>query len=433
MARLRRTRWQLTLLVTVVTALCITVLSLVVLYLDGRSRAAARDATLERMVTGLAPRVFLDDDGALDTADLGDDALLGGRIAVAVVAPDGAGGWEVRFGHLRSGLPGPIGLAATADAAFGSPGAAIYRDDTDTAGRSVRLAAEVFAFDDSDQVAVLVAGTDPGAWDRDRALLLWALTVGGLALVAVAAGSGHALSGRSMRQAVDMLDEQERFLGDAAHELRTPLTTLGLVAGPRRRDPAAAERALAEVRVLGARMERIVAGLLVRSRIRAGTATAERVRLLLDQLVESVAEEFGGAAVLELRTEPTVVVGDPELLALAVRNLIENAITHGALDPRAPVLVQVAGGQVLVRDHGPGPEPGVSSDPFGRGVSGGRGSGIGLALVAWIAELHGGVASLEPAAGGGTIAVLRLPPPLSGPAPSGPVFSAAGRHPGAGR
>ncbi|MFD6255929.1 sensor histidine kinase [Nocardia sp. NPDC060256] len=215
-----------------------------------------------------------------------------------------------------------------------------------------------------------------------------------------------------MRQALVLVEEQERFLGDAAHELRTPLTTLGLVTTPRRRNPHEVERALAEAGELGTRMERIVAGLLARARMQAGVTTMERVQLLLDQLTESVAEEFKADVVVH--GSPTVVVGDPNLLSLAVRNLIENAITHGAVNPGAPVEVFVAEGRVSVRDHGAGLHPQISSNPFQRGVTGGRGSGIGLALVAWIAELHGGTATMEPAPGGGTIATIALPPPTLG-------------------
>jgi two-component system OmpR family sensor kinase len=136
----------------------------------------------------------------------------------------------------------------------------------------------------------------------------------------------------------------------------------------------------------------------------------ERVQLLLDQLTEAVVEEFPEANIA-VQVNPTVVVGDPSLLSLAVRNLIENAIVHGAVNRSAPIEVHVADGRVRVRDHGAGINPQLSSNPFQRGVTGGRGSGIGLALVAWIADLHGGSASMEPAAGGGTIVSIALPPP----------------------
>ncbi|MFC9433264.1 sensor histidine kinase [Nocardia sp. NPDC057030] len=409
MARLRRTRWLLTALITVITATCLVILGVLAATIDARSRHNAVDNGLDRVVTGLWRSVDFDPDAqAIDLASVERDDLANGETAVMIVTNDDNGHWREIYGHLRSWLPPSNGAEAMADDAVRA-GGIVFQDSYDSAGRPVRLAAAPIFWDDTTTRAVVIAGTNPGRVDRDRALLLWALVVGGLTLVVLSALAAHALSGRSMRQALLLVEEQERFLGDAAHELRTPLTTLGLVTAPRRRNPHEVERALADAGELGTRMERIVAGLLARARMQAGVTTMERVQLLLDQLTESVAEEFKANVVVH--SSPTVVVGDPNLLSLAVRNLIENAITHGAINPGAPVEVHVAEGRVTVRDHGAGLNPQLSSNPFARGVTGGRGSGIGLALVAWIAELHGGTATMEPAPGGGTLATIALPPP----------------------
>ncbi|WP_405167075.1 HAMP domain-containing histidine kinase [Nocardia sp. NBC_01499] len=412
MARLRRTRWLLTALITVITATCLIILGLLAATIDARSRHNAVDNSLDRVVSGLWRSIdFNLDDQAIDLDLVESDDLANGETAVMIVTNDDNGRWREIYGHLRSWLPPGNGAEALADDAVRA-GETVFQDGYDSAGRPVRLAATPVFWEDTKTQAVVLAGTNPGLVDRDRALLLWALVVGGLTLVALSALAAHALSGRSMRQALLLVEEQERFLGDAAHELRTPLTTLGLVTAPRRRDPHEVERALADAGELGTRMERIVAGLLARARMQAGVTTMERVQLLLDQLTESVVEEFKANVVVV--SSPTVVVGDPNLLSLAVRNLIENAITHGAINPDAPVEVHVAQGRVSVRDHGAGLNPQLSSNPFERGITGGRGSGIGLALVAWIAELHGGTATMEPAPGGGTIATIALPPPTHG-------------------
>lgn len=409
-ARLRRTRWQLTLLITATTAICLTILGGVAAALDARSRDISTDRSLDIVMNGLPPRVYLDDNGNIDTSELERDDLAKGETAVLVVAQGAAGKWDQKYGHLTSWLPPDPIIQALADDALLAEDT-VFLDSKDVAGREVRLAATSFYWEDSDLNAVLIAGTNPSNWDRDRALMLWGLVVGCLTLIVVAALAGHVLSGRSMRQALRMVEEQERFLGDAAHELRTPLATMRLVTEPRRRNPHEVERALVETRALGNRMERVVAGLLARARMQAGVTSMERVQLLLDQLTESVVEEFPDKRIV-LHTNPTVVLGDPNLLGLAVRNLIENALTHGAVNPHAPVEIFVGDGRVRVRDHGAGLNPQVSSNPFQRGVTTGRGgSGIGLALVAWIAELHGGNATMEPASGGGTIATIALPPP----------------------
>ncbi|MFI5783059.1 sensor histidine kinase [Nocardia sp. NPDC051570] len=411
-ARLRRTRWQLTALITAITAVCLIILGLVAATIDARSRSTAVDDSLDRVASGIWEAVTLQEDAkTLDVNQIKDGDLANGETAVVILTTaNGDMKWQEAFGHLRSWLPNDNGLASLADDTFQDRGV-IYRDDIDSVGRPVRLEAKALTFKDLPDVqTVIIAGTNPGAHDRGRALLLWGLVAGGLALVAASAGVAHLLSGRSIKQAVVMVDEQERFLGDAAHELRTPLTTLRLVSEPRERTEAEVERALTDARALGDRMERIVAGLLARARMQAGVTTMERIQLLLDQLTEAMIEEFPDKNIV-LHAEPSVVVGDPTLLSLAVRNLLENAITHGAVNPSEPVEVHVAQGRVSVRDYGAGLTPPLSSNPFARGVTSGRGSGIGLALVAWIAELHDGTATMEPAAGGGTIAAITLPPP----------------------
>jgi signal transduction histidine kinase len=111
-------------------------------------------------------------------------------------------------------------------------------------------------------------------------------------------------------------------------------------------------------------------------------------------------------------SEPVVVLGDPDLLAQAVRNLVENAQRHGG-PAGSPVEVAVAPGLVTVRDHGTGVPLADRERVFARGVTGDSqtapGTGAGLAIVRWVADLHHGSARLTDAPGGGLLAELRLP------------------------
>ena len=130
--------------------------------------------------------------------------------------------------------------------------------------------------------------------------------------------------------------------------------------------------------------------------------------------------------------EPCVVVGSAERLQIAVRNLLDNAAKFGP--PGAPVEVRLVGGELTVRDHGPGIAaadlPHVF-DRFYRAASARAvpGSGLGLSIVRQVAESHGGTVRAESAPGGGTLIRLRLPgraspdpgAPLSGSAPSRPA------------
>lgn len=400
-ARLRRTRWLLTALFTSITAACLIALVVFAATIDARSRDRSLDAGIDRVVTGLARDVYWNDDGTINLETLRDDDLAQGTTAVAVVVKDANGQWHERFGHRRQALPPAADLTALVhDVADQEE--TVLRSMRDTKVRAVRVTATPVYFD-STVTAAVIAGEDPAPTERDHRHLVLALEFGGAALVALAALAGHLLSGASMRPAVRMLDEQERFLGDAAHELRTPLTTLRLATEAGLRDPGESRRALTDAQALADRMARMVTGLLARARTETGVVEPETVPLRLEQLVEAVVAESADPDI-RLSAESTVVEGDPELLTLAVRNLIDNALVHGA----PPIEVTVTDGRVAVRDHGPGLDPAMG-DPFDRGVTGPTGNhGIGLAIVRWVAQLHNGTATLEPADGGGTLATLML-------------------------
>ncbi|BCJ51389.1 hypothetical protein Asp14428_28640 [Actinoplanes sp. NBRC 14428] len=254
---------------------------------------------------------------------------------------------------------------------------------------------------DTDEIgAVVLIAVDLAPQERGHTeLVLW-LAAGCVVLVLVSAVAGHVLSGKSIGPSIRTLDQQEQFLAEAAHELRTPLATLRLaVAGGD------------AVRLVD-HLDRLVTGLLSRARIDTGSRPLELTPLRLDLLVEQVVEELPrrGAHVSVL-TEPTVVRGDPDLLAQAVRNLVENALRHGvpAGEPTF-VEVSVAAGKVSVRDHGPGIAERDRERIFGDRVTGGRGGiGVGLAIVRWVAELHGGRAYVASAPGEGAMVELALP------------------------
>ena len=120
----------------------------------------------------------------------------------------------------------------------------------------------------------------------------------------------------------------------------------------------------------------------------------------------------------------------PARLERAVSNLVDNAVKYSP--PGEPVEVELRGGELSVRDHGPG----ISAedlphvfDRFYRGAEarGRPGSGLGLAIVRQVAAEHGGTVTAEAAPGGGTLMRLRLPgaealasPEREGEPPSSP-------------
>jgi two-component system sensor histidine kinase MprB len=188
---------------------------------------------------------------------------------------------------------------------------------------------------------------------------------------------------------------ERRFLADASHELRTPVTTLLGNAEYAARHGASAE-VLEELVRDARRLARLVDDLLVLER--AGSA-----RDSLDEIVDvagvvrSVVSGYDGRVVASPVPDAAFVRGDAGELTRALENLVENALVHGPDEGSVNVSVASAGDRVLVtvRDMGPGPDPTEVDrlfERFWRGpdASARPGSGLGLSIVAAIAERHGG-------------------------------------------
>ncbi|WP_328492039.1 HAMP domain-containing histidine kinase [Streptomyces sp. NBC_00414] len=427
-ARLRRTRRTMTLLFASTTAACLVVLATVAVRIDSDSRRSGLDHEVGSRAVGLSRAVWFDE-GALHLEPLREDELARSAEVLAVLqtAPgESPSVWNVV--PARSALPEEDWLDHVWRSVLEEQETVVLSAPSEKGGRLRWAAAPVW---DGDRIgAAVLVGTALARSEHDHDLLVRWLALGCTALVCCAAAVGHLLSGRAMRPALLGLGQQEQFLAEAAHELRTPLATLRLVV---ERDGSSAET----LRLVD-RLSRLVTGLLTRARTEAGTQRVELVPLRLDQLVETTVEELPDHEYVTVSSEPVVVLGDPDLLAQAVRNLVENAQRHGG-PAGSPVEVTVTPGLVTVRDHGSGVPPADRERVFARGVTGGSGAasgatavsgaaavsgpsavsgaaaapeagtGAGLAIVRWVAELHHGSARLTGAPGGGLLAELRLP------------------------
>ncbi|MFD8497579.1 sensor histidine kinase [Amycolatopsis sp. NPDC059657] len=405
-AGLRRLRLRLTLLYTLATAVCLVLLAAVAAQMDADSRYSTLDSEVDRAATALSRAVYYDL-GVLHLEPLRDDVLAANETGVYVLEWTESGDPVPRFGDVRNTwLPAPDGLRAVADEARHTQETAL-REANASDGRPLRLAAAPVWNGDRITAVVVAAGDPAGTEAEHDAVVRW-LGLGCLALVLLAAAAGHLLSGRSMRPAAEVLGRQEQFLAEAAHELRTPLATLRLTVDGGIRDPDQRDEALRRSARLTEEMGRVVAGLLARARLEAGTQELEREPLRLDLLVEQIVGDWTDEDVeISVTASECVVRGDPDLLAQAVRNLLANAVAHGG---GTPVEVVVADGRISVRDHGPGVPPEDRERLFERSVTGaGGGTGIGLAIVRWVADLHGGSARLLDADGDGMVAELVVP------------------------
>ena len=214
-----------------------------------------------------------------------------------------------------------------------------------------------------------------------------------------------------------------QFLADASHELRTPLTSIQgfaelfrLGAGHDQVDLAVTMRRIEEE---SARMKDLVDDLLTLARLDQ-TRPVERVEvdlavLAADACSDAVAIEPDRPITLDAPA-PVVVHGDRDLLRQAIANLVGNAQRHTPAGRPIEVAAVVSDGHgvVTVRDHGPGLDAAALDHAFDRFWQADpsrseEGAGLGLAIVAGIAEEHGGTARATNAPAGGALFTLALP------------------------
>ena len=226
-----------------------------------------------------------------------------------------------------------------------------------------------------------------------------------------------------------MVQSERRFTADAAHELRTPIAAIraqaqvALGAGS---DGVQRRHALQATLAGCDRATRLVEQLLTLARLEAAPVAAAAT-VDLSALTRRVAAELAPAALARGQTltldaqAPCMVAGDEVLVAVLVRNLIDNALRYSPEQAQVGVSVAVDAGQPLLRvdDSGPGmtqPEMARLGERFFR-VPGQQqpGSGLGWSIVQRIAAVLGAqvqVARSQPL--GGLAVSVRWPRPAQG-------------------
>jgi signal transduction histidine kinase len=221
-----------------------------------------------------------------------------------------------------------------------------------------------------------------------------------------------------------LLASHRELLRDVSHELRSPLARLQIALGLARRPNADLEQEFDRIELETARLDELIGEILSLSRLDdpARTLVAEPVNLeeLLETLVENARIEADLRSIqLQLNALPGLSVeGDRELLFRAVENVLRNAVRFSPNGTLVEVTAARAADQAVIRirDHGPGvPQEALARifEPFfcvaqARDRESG-GYGIGLAITARVAALHGGSVRAENAAPSGLALEITLP------------------------
>ena len=269
--------------------------------------------------------------------------------------------------------------------------------------------------------------------ERERILtaLLIASGVGVLLAGLVAAWLAH----RTVRPMADTITMQRRFVADASHELRTPLTLLStrvqLLVRRMRQQGAGPDvledldGVLADTRTL----TEILDDLLIAADTRASVPKeqVDLAALVRDCVSASAAAAEHAGIGLRVDAVPARVEGAPASLRRAVTALVDNAVDHAQTSVLVSVQRHGREIRVEVADDGPGISSEVAPRLFDRfttvrpepaersehpGAEHRRHYGLGLALVADVAALHGGsVGAGSRIEGTGAVFTLSLPAP----------------------
>lgn len=233
----------------------------------------------------------------------------------------------------------------------------------------------------------------------------------------------------------DMLGELEKvfnrekqFTSDVSHELRTPVGVILAQCEAMLRDSSLSEAHQMEIRLIERKakgMADMISQLLFLSRADQGRQPLNREMIDLSGLTEMTVEEGqlladsqGRGIRIEAEIEPEIEAWADETLYIRMLvNLLSNAVRYSRDNGRVEVCLKKEEGNVVgtVRDYGIG----ISGDSlphiwerFYRADSSRTGenhSGLGLSMVKWIAEAHGGSVSVESREGEGSVFTFRIP------------------------
>jgi signal transduction histidine kinase len=281
------------------------------------------------------------------------------------------------------------------------------------------LSAGAYVFMSREYLALLqpAIGTPEAAVAYRKAMTAVLLTILSfdVPLLAIVGGASWLLARASLAPLIAAREREREFAADAAHRLRSPLATIAAVSQAAK--PDAPERYAQDFDTItqaALDASQTVGELLTLSRPAVSRLLqVEPVDVAV--LARSISKEFEARAAqrgltIDNRAQSAIVNGDEHRLRELLRNLLENALRHA----RARIVVDSHKNgrsvDLVVSNDGEAVEAEYRERIFERAFSAGaQGSGLGLALVKWIARAHEGDAFVRDGQAGGAEFVVRLP------------------------
>jgi len=225
------------------------------------------------------------------------------------------------------------------------------------------------------------------------------------------------------------VNSMKRFTADASHELRTPIalirTTAEVAVQKRHRLASEYLAALEEILAEAERTSQIVDSLMLLARadaekqfVECTTVDLVRVCKTASEQGQKLAAQHGVAFSTELLPELVLVDGDGDAIRRAVLALIDNAVKYTPIGGRVSLLLAAHGREasITVSDTGMGITQEDLPHIFDRFWRADKarsrsqgGAGLGLSIVKWIVEVHGGSIETESTVGKGSSLRLKLP------------------------
>ena len=274
---------------------------------------------------------------------------------------------------------------------------------------------------------IKVAPVNPAS-ESGRASARRFLLLAGLALLSLLVAGGGTLVWRATARELAVAELQSDFVSAVSHEFRTPLTSMRHLTELLEDGVVTSEVARSEYYSLLSqetrRLHRLVEALLNFARMEAGRYRFRFERADPGQLTADVVDEFKRERVADgFDVQLVAAAGlacsiDRESLALAIWNLLENAVKYSGQCRTIRVAVERRGDQaaISVQDGGLGVAPRERKAIFEKFVRGDsarasdtKGTGIGLALVQRIVRGHGGAIDVESETGRGSTFTIVLP------------------------